>query len=73
MTSLVDVALNLRVELDRTRQQLEAERIKVAVRQASERLEGLADKINEVRCDLDIFTHVLLSGYIYKTSGTDDI
>ena len=48
MTALVDVALNLSINLDHTQRQYEAERQKNRNKQASERLEMLMAKRQEV-------------------------
>ena len=50
MTALVDVALNLSINLDHTQRQYEAERQKTRSTQASERLEMLMAKRQEVGC-----------------------
>ena len=49
MTALVDVALNLSINLDHTQRQYDAERQKNRNKQASERLEMLLAKRQEVR------------------------
>ena len=48
MTAQVDVALNLSINLDYTQRQYEAERLKNRNKQASERLEMLMAKRQEV-------------------------
>ena len=48
MTALVDVALNLSINLDNTQRQYEAERAKQQNKRASERLELLMTKRQEV-------------------------
>ncbi len=48
MTALVDVALNLSINLDHTQRQYEAERTKNRSKQATERLEMLMQKRQEV-------------------------
>lgn len=49
MTALVDVALNLSINLDNTQRQYEAERQKNRDKRATERLEMLMAKRQEVR------------------------
>ena len=51
MTALVDVALGLSINLDHTQRQYEAERAKGKSKQASERLEMLIQKRQEVSRD----------------------
>ena len=48
MSALVDVALNLSINLDHTQRQYDAERQKNKAKQASERLEMLLQKRQEV-------------------------
>ena len=48
MTALVDVALNLSINSDHTQRQYDAERQKQSSKQASERLEMLIAKKQEV-------------------------
>ena len=48
MTALVDVALNLSINFDNTQRQYEAERQKTQSKRASERLEMLMAKRQEV-------------------------
>ena len=52
MTALVDVALNLSINLDHTQRQYDAERQKNRNKQASERLEMLLAKRQEVCTNL---------------------
>lgn len=49
MTALVNVALNLRINMDNTQRQYEAERNKVIAKRANDRLELLLQKRKEVR------------------------
>ena len=56
MTALVDVALNLSINLDHTQRQYEAERTKTRSAQASERLEMLMAKRQEVN---GLYLHLL--------------
>ena len=48
MTALVDVALTLSINMDHTQRQYDAERQKTRAKQASERLENLMQKRQEV-------------------------
>lgn len=49
VTSLVNVALNLSINMDNTQRQYEAHRSKAAPKRANDRLELLLQKRNEVR------------------------
>ena len=66
MTALVDVALNLSINLDHTQRQYESERQKTRSTQASERLEMLMAKrqevghLNGLYIDLWCYTNVLI-------------
>ena len=77
MSALVDVALNLSINLDHTQRQYDAERHKTRNKQASERLEMLLQKRQEVGTDLKawisysekyIFVQIctLENTYVYK-------
>lgn len=60
MTALVDVALNLSINLDHTQRQYEAERQKNRNKQASERLEMLMAKRQEVNIDSNLqYCHLI--------------
>ncbi|KAK2186468.1 hypothetical protein NP493_199g04022 [Ridgeia piscesae] len=64
MTALVDVALNLSINLDHTQRQYEAERQKTRSTQASERLEMLMAKRQEIEENQEEIRNMLT--YIFK-------
>ena len=64
MTALVDVALNLSINLDHTQRQYEAERQKQRPKQASERLEMLMSKRQEIEENQEEIRNMLT--YIFK-------
>lgn len=65
MTALVDVALIVSVNLDNTQRQYEAERQKARDKRASERLESLMAKRQELEENMDEIKNMLT--YMFKS------
>jgi cohesin complex subunit SA-1/2 len=71
MTALVDIALTVGVILDNTQRQYEAERQKACYKRASDKLESLMSKRQELEENMDeiknmlkyMFKHVFLRRY----------
>nr|CAH8872682.1 unnamed protein product [Trichobilharzia regenti] len=64
MTALVDVALNVSINRDNTQRQYEAERSKMQNRRASDRLEVLMQRRQELEENMDEVKNMLI--YIFK-------
>lgn len=64
MTALVDVALNVSINRDNTQRQYEAERSKVQNRRASDRLEVLMQRRQELEENMEEVKNMLV--YIFK-------
>lgn len=65
MTALVDVALTVSVNLDNTQRQYEAERQKARDKRASDRLESLMSKRQELEENMDEIKNMLT--YMFKS------
>lgn len=65
MTALVDVALTVSVNLDNTQRQYEAERQKTRDKRASDRLEALMSKRQELEENMDEIKNMLT--YMFKS------
>lgn len=65
MTALVDVALTVSVNLDNTQRQYEAERQKARDKRASDRLEWLLTKRQELEENMDEIKNMLT--YMFKS------
>lgn len=65
MTALVDVALTVSVNLDNTQRQYEAERQKTREKRASDRLESLLGKRQELEENMDEIKNMLT--YMFKS------
>lgn len=65
MTALVDVALIVSVNLDNTQRQYEAERQKARDKRASDRLESLMSKRQELEENMDEIKNMLT--YMFKS------
>lgn len=64
MTALVDVALNVSINRDNTQRQYEAERAKMINRRASDRLEGLMQRRQELEENMEEVKNMLI--YLFK-------
>ncbi|VDP90268.1 unnamed protein product [Echinostoma caproni] len=64
MTALVDVALNVSINRDNTQRQYEAERAKMLNRRASDRLEGLMQRRQELEENMEEVKNMLI--YLFK-------
>lgn len=65
MTALVDVALTLSINLDNTQRQYESERLKTKEKRASERLDSLLTKRQELEENMEDIRTML--GYMFKS------
>ena len=65
MTALVDVALTLSINLDNTQRQYENERVKAQAKRASDRLDSLMSKRQELEENMEDIRTML--GYLFKS------